>query len=69
MVVGHVRPLLRPWQLMGSSARAGRGKGTAWGMFRRVWGCSPREELDQDSLGEEIDGVALFSGKNRVGKD
>ena len=33
-VVGHERPL----QLVGSSARAGRGKGTTWGMFSRVGG-------------------------------
>ena len=30
--------------------------------------CSPRRELNQDSLGEEIDGVARFSGKNSVAK-
>ena len=56
-VVGHGRP----WQLVESSTRAGRGKGTAWGMFRRVWGCSPREESDQDGLGEEIDDALFFS--------
>ena len=37
-----------------------RGKDTAWGMFRRVWGCSPREELDQDGLGEEMDDALFF---------
>jgi len=35
------QPWSRPWELVGSSARAGRWKGAAWSMYRRVWGCSP----------------------------
>ena len=46
----------------------GRGKAVGWGWRRMVWSCSPRRESDQDGLGEEIDGVARFSGKNSVAK-
>ena len=47
----------------------GRGKAVGWGWRRMVWRCSPRRESDQDGLGEEIDGVALFSMKNRGGRN
>ena len=41
--------------------------GTAWGMFRRVWGCSPREKSDQDGLDEEIDDALFFGGRKKKG--
>ena len=43
--------------LAGGREREGRGLG--W--WRTVWGCSPREESDQDGLGEEIDDALFFS--------
>jgi hypothetical protein len=52
-------------ELVESLLVEGRGKAVGWGWWRRVGRCSPRNESDQDGLGEEIDGVALFSVKNR----
>ena len=59
------QPWSWPWELVGSSARAGRWKGAAWNMYRRIWGCSPWKELDQDGLSEEIDESALLLGKKQ----
>jgi len=62
----------RPWmatvvalEARGNLLVEGRGKAVGWGWRRMVWRCSPRRESDQDGLGEEIDGVALFSVENR----
>ena len=59
----QLRP--RSWELVGSSLVAWRGKGAAWGRLRKIWGCSPRAESDQDGPGQEIDGGALFLGKKQ----
>ena len=62
----------RPWmatvvalEARGNLLVEGRGKAVGWGWRRMVWRCSPGREVDQDGLGEEIDGVALFLVKNR----
>ena len=66
--LGHGRPFLQVLKLVGSLAQAATGEGVDWRWKRMVGWCSPRRELNQDSLGEEIDGVARFSGKNSVAK-
>ena len=66
------QPWSWPLELVGSSARAGRWKGAAWNMYRRIWGCSPWKELDRDGLSEEIDdGVcgSIRGAEGEIGRD
>ena len=60
---------MRPWQFVGSSLVAERWKVSAWGKLRRVWGCLPWKESNQDGLGEEIDVASLFLVKNRANRN
>ena len=45
---------------MGSLLVAERGTGAAWGRSRRLWGCSPRRESNQDGSMEEIDECSVL---------
>ena len=44
----------------GSLLVAERGTGAAWGRSRRLWGCSPRRESNQDGSMEEIDECSVL---------
>ena len=65
-MVVHGRLLIAAMAVRGELAGRREMEGLGLGSVEESVGCAPWRESNQDGLGEEIDGMALFSVKNRA---